>query len=1139
MVEVVMQRTIIAVITFAIALIVASTVLAAPDQYPGDAAIYGSVGTYQPNVLIIIDNSGSMSESVPVTSYNPATTYTQSNKCYNGCSANAVYSQNEGYTQLNSSISNITTSCNSVNPQSILQTTGQYSGRTLGSNGTTCTSSGTSQYFTGNYINYLYTVTKSPKIDIAKSAIKNLISTTTGVKFGLMTFHYTGSFAVASAQGAQFLSTTVSSAQYVTTVKKMNDIFTGTTTNRTALLAAVDTLVPTGYTPLGESLFEAMRYFNGEATAFGNTIGIVSGKYVSPVEVACQKNYVIFVTDGMATADDDPVLKTICSNGDCDGDGIEPGNLEHSLDDVAKALNLSPQQVVTYTIGFGLTGADATAIDLLNRAADASHGKGKYYDAGSAQDLQNAFSQVMGTVTAIDTTFGTGSVPASPENRTYAGSRLYMPFFKTANSAFWNGNLKKYGLSSGNNPNITDINDVQATYVDQNNDGIDDITLSALPAGVESGAVKSSATSYWSTSADGSTADKGGAGAVLQAKVANTRTLYTVLPTGNSKVTFDLSNMTAPMLGVANDAERDKVINFMYGQDVDDADKNGNTTENRSWLMGDPLHAKPLAVSYASYSFSTTNEANCSVNKSVLYMSSNDGVLHAFRDCDGAELWGFIPPDILGSLSSLRTSGSHVTLLDAVPRAYIYDANNNGTIESGDKVILLFGGRRGGGVASGTAAGSYYALDVSDPASPQFLWRISNSSPTSGGTAVYPELAESWSEPKIVKMRIANKDKIAMVIGAGYDNLNEDGRYGATQTFAGTGVVPVAANAEGAVTSSGTAAPANPKGRGVYVVEIATLNGGVPNFNGGGSKIGGFTYDSATAPYSAMTFSFPSEIAAVDLTGNGYAERLYAADAGGNIWRFDVADLSPTNWTARKLFSANPGAGGASDKGRKMFYKPSVVSELGYKMLYFGSGDREHPLNTAVVDRIYALIDRDQTTTLAESNLMDVTTDQLQTTTTASGTGSITDLLSKLNAATNYGWYIKLDQNSGEKVLSAPLVFNKVAYFTTYAPGSAVVVEACQPNLGTARMYALSYKTGEAAVNYDTSNDSTATTNQRAKSGGGILVRSDRVKTTGSGIPPGVTALITPGGGVSLWTGMQKQGTLSGGSIIPLYWRQK
>jgi len=38
-------------------------------------------------------------------------------------------------------------------------------------------------------------------------------------------------------------------------------------------------------------------------------------------------------------------------------------------------------------------------------------------------------------------------------------------------------------------------------------------------------------------------------------------------------------------------------------------------------------------------------------------------------------------------------------------------------------------------------------------------------------------------------MKIGTSDKIVAIVGAGYDNLNEDGRYGATQTFTGTGIV--------------------------------------------------------------------------------------------------------------------------------------------------------------------------------------------------------------------------------------------------------------------------------------------------------------------------------------------------------------
>jgi len=194
---------------------------------------------------------------------------------------------------------------------------------------------------------------------------------------------------------------------------------------------------------------------------------------------------------------------------------------------------------------------------------------------------------------------------------------------------------------------------------------------------------------------------------------------------------------------------------------------------------------------------------------------------------------------------------------------------------------------------------------------------------------------------------------------------------------------------------------------------------------------------------------------------------------------------------------------------------------------------------------MYALKDPGTiTSTKTESDLLDVTSDALQTTTIASGTGSVADLLSQLTASTKFGWYIKLDQNSGEKVLAPPTVFNKVAYFTTYAPGASSTDPCVAGNLGTSRLYALNYQTGEAVLNYDKTNDTGSAPNKRASyAGGGILSRSDRVKTTGSGIPSGVVVLITPGGQTKLLTGVG--GAIAGetpppgGSIVPLYWRQK
>jgi type IV pilus assembly protein PilY1 len=1170
--------------------LLAPSVQAAPDQYPGDSSIYGVQAPLQPNVLLIIDDSGSMADSVPADDYKPGTTYAVANKCYdsNGqtgkpCSANAVYTVGsatdktaDGY--LNASVTNITTSCGGLNPRDALQTLGFYHGRNLNTSGTCKTSgwAGNGNYATGNYINYLNTpgATLTAKIDVAKSVIKNLIAGTDNVKFGLMTFRYVSG----SGEGGQLVKITsvpgAGTTEFTSEVKKMDDIFTGTITNRTALAAAVDSLSPLSNTPLGEALFEAGRYLSGGAPAFGATNGVTGGSYTAPIDATCQKNYIVLVTDGMSNADNSAVLKSICTSGDCDADGKEPGDLNHSLDDVAKYLNTlisydgHPLNVVTYTIGFGLTGADQAAVDLLKATADKDHGKGGYYSAGSQTDLSAAFTTILTEIFSVNSSYVAPVVPVSPENRTYGGSRIYMGFFKPTN-ANWLGNLKKYGIDA--NSNIVDVNGSYATWEDKDGDGFDDRPPHpALLSGTVNGSFRTTAKSFWSNAVDGGNVDAGGVGALLQSTSAASRKIYTLAPSGsglielNQQTTSGIYDITPAMLGVADTTASGKLINYIYGQDAYDADGNGNTTENRDWIMGDVLHSRPVIVNYAK--FTTANESNCSKNKSLIFVGSNDGMLHAFRDCDGSEAWSFIPHDVLINLKNI-TDANKSYYTDSTISAYLYNNDNSGNVNTtnGDKVILVFGLRRGGGTAAAATTGAYYALDVSSydyptaPA-PALRWSISNSTPLSGSpaTPVFSELAESWSEPKLVKMKIGSPavNKIVAFFGAGYDNPNEDGRYGATQTFPAT-ATGVAASSTGAgpTTSSGTSSPVSPKGRGIYAVEIATLDSttGKPTIatptstNNYNNKL--WSYTNSTDP--AMSFSFASEIAAIDTTNSGYTNMLYAADTGGNIWRFDVGDANTAHWTGNKIFSSNPGSGGSTDVGRKIFYKPSVVTEYGYRMVFFGTGDREHPLNTDVTDRIYAVKDPGTITTATcktESDLLDVTTDQLQTTTIPSGPGSVEDILSKLNGTTEIangiissGWYIKLDQNSGEKVLSPPLVFNKAAYFTTYAPGAASTDVCVAGNLGAARIYSLNYKTGEAVLNYDLTNDSGTPPNARSKnSGGGVLVRSDRVKTSGNGIPSGVVVL---GSGTSLLAGaggnLPKVSAAARLSNPTVYWRQK
>jgi type IV pilus assembly protein PilY1 len=561
----------------------------------------------------------------------------------------------------------------------------------------------------------------------------------------------------------------------------------------------------------------------------------------------------------------------------------------------------------------------------------------------------------------------------------------------------------------------------------------------------------------------------------------------------------------------------------------------------------------------------------------MIFVGANDGMLHAFNDYNGSEEWAFIPPDVLPNLQYLR-GNSHDYFVDSTVASYTYQSNPKATSISaaaGDRVALVVGLRRGGGLDSEPGAGYYYALDVTDPKAPKFLWSISNTTRWSGTTKTattdFSDMGESWSEPKIEKIKVGSTDKIAVFIGGGYDNCNEDARFGATQSFTGScvsaittpdggldvGGLPITSTGSTAVTSF---ASSGYKGRAIYAVELATLNTPTPspNFGNGGSKIWGYTI--ANSP--PLEYSMISELFAIDINGDGYVDRFYAGDSGGNFWRINVQNTDTTKWTVTKIFNSNPGytgdpgAGVASvadnTKGRKILFKPAgAVDKNGLVRLFFGTGDREHPLNQAVIDRFYGLIDKGQTTAVTEQKLLDVSTDLIQNGTYSQVTTmkNLLDQASMPSDSTYYGWYMRIygaehnDTTSyqGEKITASPLLQNGAVYFTTYSPITGVTVtDPCQMgNLGTARLYALDFYSGMAALNLDTSNDTLIP--QWAKnpyaydSAKNVLQRTDRTLNVGSGLLPPPP----PNGPMGCNGGLCKFDKKPGGEVMPLYWRQR
>jgi type IV pilus assembly protein PilY1 len=319
----------------------------------------------------------------------------------------------------------------------------------------------------------------------------------------------------------------------------------------------------------------------------------------------------------------------------------------------------------------------------------------------------------------------------------------------------------------------------------------------------------------------------------------------------------------------------------------------------------------------------------------------------------------------------------------------------------------------------------------------------------------------------------------------------------------------------------------------VYLFEVADVTSGIPVVPGSVSLVKAFYF---------AQYAIASDITVLDTDYNGFVDRLYVGNLGGQMWRLNVGDTNRANWTRVAIFWDPTGA--------KFFYRPSVTYENDYTFLFFGTGDREHPLNTNGTDRFYAFKDRNVYKLHNDPSIVNVTNNELQA--DATSAASIASILASLNSSTNYGWFIDLNQRAGEKVLASPLAFNKVAYFTTYTPDFIISPDPCKPgNLGVSRLYAVNYKTGEAVLNFNnavatpsTNNDNESTTNNsRARSKDGkVLRRADRSINLGVGIPSGLVVIMPPSGDAELLIGcgggLCSEDRGAGGTIIPIYGMQ-
>ena len=848
--------------------------------------------------------------------------------------------------------------------------------------------------YDGNYLNYraVPVTVDARKIDIVQDVVGTVLSAISNVNVGIMRFN--------DSAGGPVIQDIVDLDQ-----------------NRTAIIAAVDSILPAGRTPLSETLYESARFWRGMPAYYGETInehttdlGALSQEspeiYEQPAMTSCTKNFNVLLTDGEPNTDGEtPSLVNHATWGLPNWSSALGGrvgctfNIEGDcLDDVAEYLFkedinstlAGDQSVTTHTIGF--------AINLPVMAQTAALSGGEYFLADDVESLTLALLKIVAIVQDRSLSFTAPAVAVNSFNRTRNLNDLYLTTFGARGKVHWPGNVKKYEIKDGQI-----VDKAKKPAVD--------------PA---TGFFVKSAQNLWSPGPDGLNVEIGGAANLILPP--GSRNLYTY--NGSDKDLFAGSNHISTMnsgaftltdfglIGAASEPDVDEMILWARGADQADEDGDGDLTEPRN-DMGDPLHSQPAAVVYGG----TAGNPD-----TIVFAATNDGYLHAIDGKTGVELWAFVPKEHLASFSKLYSN------LDSKLKNYgidgdiipiTKDVDGDGVIETGDGdfVYIIFGMRRGGG--------KYYALDVTRKALPKLLWEFGDAS-----------IGQSWSSPSIARVDMPNgfglnTDKAIVVIGGGYDTAHD--------------TIAHPAGADGF-------------GSGIYFLDLKT-----------GSILWRAKSSGAQLNLPKMTRAIPSSVRVIDLNGDGFADRMYASDLGGQIWRFDITSgNAPNGLLSNALVAggviAQLGAEGntpTTDAETRRFYGSPDVSLFNdnaqnrrFIALSIGSGYRAHPLDNTTNERFYSIRDRnvfgkmtqneyDTFTPTVEANLVEIS-------------GSIGSTIS----VGDHGWMFTLPAN--QKVLVDSATFDNEIFFVAFSPDpDNVAAVTCTAGVGRNFLYRVSVVNGD------------------------------------------------------------------------------
>jgi type IV pilus assembly protein PilY1 len=896
---------------------------------------------------------------------------------------------------------------------------------------------------------------------------------------------------------------------------------------------------------LGNTMADAYRYFSGgtpftgnnkdKADYTGNTFGTDASKAIYALagnaldskadisylsarpNTSCAKNFIIYISNGPAQDNtSDTTTATTALKADAGGGtageaaaatiSLSPSSSQDNVgDEWARFMRKTSLGVVTYTIDVDkkLTGAGPGWSALLKSMASVSNGK--YFDVSSASlgaTILKAMEEIFSEIQSVNSVFAAVSLPVSVNTQGTYRNQVYVGMFRpdVAANPRWDGNMKQYKMGYIDGVlKLVDADDASA--INSNTGFITECARSFWtpsttdnywahrPLGGCIGVANSDVSNY----PDGNIVDKGAQAYTLRSTTTRTvKTCSPIFASCASLVDFNNTNVSTTDLGAADATERDALISWARGINVDNEGSKG-TTVMRPSSHGDVVHSRPVAIN-----FGTETEPQV-----VVFYGGNDGVLRAINGnrssnvsgfAPGSELWSFIPPEFYKNIKRIRDNSikiyfpnHNITTHTPLPKPYALDGPVS-AYRDATRTWIYSTMRRGGR--------ALYAFNVnpSNPSDITLKWKkgCPNLADDVGCTADFSGIGQTWSSPKtLFAPGFESGGSPLLIVGGGYDKCED--------------ADPHTCNASGYT----------PKGNKIYVMNADT-----------GDLLKTLDTDRSVI---ADVFVVPDEI-------TGKAKHAYAADLGGNVYRINIGDLAPGNWTITKIASLGCDTTASCAPNRKFMFSPDVVENDGVYSLMIGSGDREKPLNSktypaamSVTNHFYMIQDKPSDPNWLSSESTNCGGNAVIC---KASLYPITDNTTPTSAelAAKKGWYLVLRTESvtindvtttaTEQVVTSAITVFDVVTFSTHIP-SLPKEGSCTPTLGTASVYNINYKNAKSAnksgVRYET------------VSGGGLppspvagMVTLDNGSTVPfcigcapnspleGGDPPGLTSAVQP-----------------------------